>query len=238
MCGLGLSLIGSLLTRKTCLCSSAGLKVTDLLLFRVKWYKQCADLMICILITQLCFLLVFNSIIVDILKFRHLKRVAMRRLLFLVFVPIILNSSLVSAKRTPKRLQDKPRNEFVSLGSLDEMIQTTGKSVNRKTYILTSINSALVENTRVSHLNVSLEKLVEKQSSMRTTPQKEVQHIERIQIHAPSSQSTTIDRDVYPKAVDALRKIVPNLQTVTLIGSYMYKPGNEVCFIVLCFCRL
>lgn len=62
------------------------------------------------------------------------------------------------------------------------------------------------------------------------TPQPLVQHIQRIQVQPPPSPSAQIDGEMYTKAVKILRKVAPNLQTVTLIGSYMFKSANEVCF--------
>jgi len=86
----------------------------------------------------------------------------------------------------------------------------------------------LLENTPISKLNISLEKLVEKQAGSRLTPQLLVQHIERIQIQPPQSLGTPVDGEVYANAVKVLIKVAPNLQTVSLIGSYMFKPTNEV----------
>lgn len=118
------------------------------------------------------------------------------------------------------------------MASLFQSAQWT-KSCNLHVSILTCSflkfnRLALLENTAVTKLNVSLEKLTEKQMSVRPAPQPLVQHIQRIQIQAPPSPSAPIDQKVYDKAVEILRKIAPNLQTVTLIGGYMFKPTNEV----------
>ncbi|KAI6195116.1 hypothetical protein M3Y96_01196700 [Aphelenchoides besseyi] len=99
---------------------------------------------------------------------------------------------------------------FKSLGSMDEELKV----------------AELIPNTHTSHLNISFDELFEKYEKVKVNAQNEVEHLDGIQIAAPAiSKNANAER--YSKMVDLLHRITPHLDTVTLIGSHMYKPSNE-----------
>lgn len=61
----------------------------------------------------------------------------MRKLVWLAVVPTLV--LLANAKRishTTKRLDDKPRGEFISMGSMDEALQSTSKFLKLVTILI------------------------------------------------------------------------------------------------------
>ncbi|KAI6216803.1 hypothetical protein M3Y99_01798600 [Aphelenchoides fujianensis] len=128
-------------------------------------------------------------------------------LLLVVFFSVSNGLQFTSRRQ---RATAQPAGGFKTRGSMDDEFRM----------------AEILPNMHTSRINVSFDELFEKYSTAKLHPQKDVEHIEDIRVIVPNTPKSATD-EKFAKMVALLKRIAPNVDTVSLTGNHMFKPTNE-----------